>query len=325
MPRFYVVSLAALALAAGGSAALAQSGLGQSLPAVMQGPVEQSREAIDECRDRRLNKELSSYKESAQCSDPKIFAAWRDAHYPHMDLITEWLNAREAASAQVDQHQLTPQQFEQEMDQLTLRLTAEEQRRRAGLLATPDGQLQLQLPPGTQVIGVVTPPGQDKLTAKKSAAARDRAAASMALAFAQPTDPSASASVGTMGLLAGLDGAGGAGGVGGPFVPVSANSREARAALARQQAAAAPGEGSSGLYAHLASERSEAEARAIYRSLQAQYSTVLGDRDAVIRRVDDTGQGSFYRVEVGPLTSSDADRLCGNIKAGGGLCVPRYE
>ncbi len=324
MPRLHIVSLAVLGLAASGCAALAQNNVEQSLPAVMQGPVERSRAAIEECRERRLDKELASYQASAQCSNLKIFAAWQEARYPHMDLITEWLNAREAASEKVDQHQLTPQQFEQEMDQLTVRLTAEEERRRTGLLATADNQLVLQLPPPGQVVGVVTPAGQDKLTAKKSAAARERAAAIAPLAFAQPTDPSAPASVATIGSLADLDGAA-AGGVGGPFVPVSANSRAARAALARAQAAAAPGEGSNGFYAQLASERSEADARVIYRSLQAQYSTVLAGRDAVIRLVDDGNQGSYYRVEVGPLTSGEADQLCGNIKAGGGQCVPRYE
>ncbi len=90
----------------------------------MQDAVDQSRQAINDCRDKRQRGELPSYKASAQCSNPRIFAAWQAAQYPHMDLITQWLNAREAASDRVDQHQLSPDQFEQQMDDVTVRLTA---------------------------------------------------------------------------------------------------------------------------------------------------------------------------------------------------------
>ena len=152
----------------------------------MQQAVEQSRQAINDCRERRLHGELPSYKASAQCSNPKIFAAWQAAHYPHMDLIVQWLNAREAASDQVDQHQLSPDQFEAQMGTLTVRLTAEEQRRRNGVIGGNDAEMQLQLPPTGQVVGVATPPGQEKLTEKKSAAARQRAAASWQSAAAPP-------------------------------------------------------------------------------------------------------------------------------------------
>jgi hypothetical protein len=298
-----------------GSAAFAQ--VSGDLSPAMQQAVEQSRAAINDCRDRRLHGELQSYKASAQCSNPKIFAAWQAAHYPHMDLITQWLNAREAASEQVDQHQLSPDQFEAQMDTLTVRLTAEEQRRRNGVVGGGDADMQIQLPPTGQVVGVATPPGQEKQTEKKSAAARQRAAAS----WQSAAPPSG---IGALTALASLDGesahsTGAA--MGGPFVPVNPNSPAARAAMA----AAAPGEGSDGLYAHLASQRSENEARLAYRSLEGQYKSTLGARDAVIRRVDVPAQGTFYRVEVGPLSSSEADALCNDIKSGGGQCVPRYE
>ena len=74
-------------------------------------------EAINDCRDKRQRGELPSYKASAQCSNPRIFAAWQAACSTRiMDLITQWLNARRAASDRVDQHQLSPDQFEQQMD-----------------------------------------------------------------------------------------------------------------------------------------------------------------------------------------------------------------
>ena len=322
MPRLHVVSLVALGLTASLCGALAQDAAEQRVPSIMQAPLEKSRAAIAECRERRLRNELATYKQSAECSSPKIFAAWRDANYPHMDLITMWLNARKSASEKVDQKIITLQEFERQMDELTIRLTAEEQRRRAGLINSADNQLQLQLPPSARVVGVVTPPGQEKLAAKKSAAARARAAANN-----QYVDLPSGTGVQSVGALSMLDSTNPTApeGVGGPFVPVPANSPAARAAQARAAAAAAPGEGSSGLYAHLSSQRSEAEARVAFRTLQGQYPTILGGSDAVISRADDASQGTYYRVEVGPLTAGQADQLCGNIKAAGGQCVPRYE
>jgi hypothetical protein len=102
---------------------------------------------------------------------------------------------------------------------------------------------------------------------------------------------------------------------------VDPNSPAARAAMA----AAAPGEGSSGLYAQLAAQRSEAEARVTFRGLQSQFPSILGARNAVIRRADVANQGTFYRVEVGPLSSGQADELCGNLKAAGAQCIARFE
>ena len=339
MSRALHVSVFVLGLVVCSYAALAQDGSPTDFPAalpapaastapgmpavspVMQSAVEKSRIAIEQCRERRLRKELKSYLESAQCSDPKIFAAWQEANYPHMDLVTAWLNAREEASQKVDQHLITPKQFDEQMDALTARLTAEEKRRRSGLLSVAGTDLQLQLPPPAQVVGVATPPGQEKLQAKKSAAARERAAAS---ASDRASD---TGSVGSLAAVSSLDSRTpkAQAGIGGPFVPVNPNSPAARAALARAAAAAAPGEGSSGLYAQLASQRSEAEARLVFRALQAQYSTVLGGRNAVIRRADDASQGTYYRVEIGPLTAGQANELCDGLKAAGAQCVPRYE
>ena len=87
---------------------------------------------------------------------------------------------------------------------------------------------------------------------------------------------------------------------------------------------AAPVSGAGGLYAHLASQRSEPEARAAFRVLQSQYPNIPGGRDAVIRRADG-GDGTFFRVEIGPLTAAQADQICGGLKAAGGKCVTQYE
>jgi hypothetical protein len=318
--RFGVVSLVVIGLAAGVCGARSQIADDQAAASVMQTPLEKSRAAIEECRQKRLRGELATYKESAECSSPKIFAAWQEAHYPHMDLIVAWLNAREEASGRVDQKVITPQEFERQMDELTIRLTAEEQRRRAGLARSVDGQLELQLPPASQVVAVVPPAKQDKTASKKTEAAKVRAASN-----SQSPDLTSGQGRPSVSALTTVDGSQTPAGVGGPFVPVNPNSPAARAVMARAAATAAPGEGSNGFYIQLASQRSETDARATYRLFQGQYPSVLGSRDAVIRRVDDSSQGAYYRVEVGPLSSGQADELCNSLKASGRQCVTRYE
>lgn len=299
MLRFYAgLFVVGIAAGVGAADALAQDATPPAMPAVMTAPLERSRAAIAQCRERRLKKEIATYEQSAQCASPLIYAAWLDAGYPHMDLITAWLNAREAGSAKVDQKAITPKEFEQQMAQVTNRLTAEEQRRRSGLVNSLDSTLQLQLPPPTQVVGVAMPAGQEKLAAKKSATAR-------AVAYTQYVDPASGARLQALAPLAALDSQKPAPGLGGPLVAV-------------------PVSGAGGLYAHLASQRSEPEARAAFRMLQSQYPTILGSRDAVIRRAD-SGEGTFFRVEIGPLTAAQADQICGSLKAAGGKCVTQYE
>ena len=63
----------------------------------------------------------------------------------------------------------------------------------------------------------------------------------------------------------------------------------------------------SGAYVvQVSAQRTEAEAQSSYRALQQKYPTVLGGREANIRRVDlgDKG-GIFYRAQVGPFATSE--------------------
>jgi hypothetical protein len=298
MTSHQITSVVALTLLTGGPAAFAQDAPQPRMPSVMQAPLEKSRTAIEQCREKRLRKEISGYAESARCSNPLIFSAWREANYPHMDLITQWLNAREALSEKVDQKLMTPKEFEHQMDELTVRLTAEEQRRRTGLIYSADQSLQLELPPPTQVLGVAPPKSEQKLSATLSSAARGRAAAGVVV------DPSQETSVGSMGTLSPAD------------TPKPSRTTTRPAAL---------GEGSNGLYALLASQQKEVDAHAIYQMLQEKYPDVLGKRNAVIRRADVKGQGTYYRVEVGPLTSAQADQICGSLREAGAQCTQHYE
>jgi hypothetical protein len=72
----------------------------------------------------------------------------------------------------------------------------------------------------------------------------------------------------------------------------------------------------------VSSQRSEADAQASFRSIRSRYSSVLGNREPVIRRADLGSRGIYYRAMVGPFPTRDqAVQLCASLKAAGGDCV----
>jgi hypothetical protein len=126
--------------------------------------------------------------------------------------------------------------------------------------------------------------------------------------------------------------------------PAPTASAQTRAPAAKQQSGAAPmainpqSEPSSrtkvatrspppaaaGSYVvQVSAQRTEAEAQSSYRALQQKYPTVLGSREANVRRVDlgDKG-GVFYRAQVGSFaTSEQATVFCDSLKSAGGQCI----
>lgn len=82
-------------------------------------------------------------------------------------------------------------------------------------------------------------------------------------------------------------------------------------------------DGSPGAYTvQVTSQRSEAEAQAAFRSLQAKFPAQLGNQLGNIRRADLGDKGVYYRVQVGPFASADqASELCSSLKSAGGQCV----
>lgn len=83
---------------------------------------------------------------------------------------------------------------------------------------------------------------------------------------------------------------------------------------------AAPATG--GFVVQLSSQRSESEALASFRSLQAKFPNELGGRQPIIRRADLGSKGVFYRTVVGPFASAhEASQFCAGYKAAGGQCV----
>ena len=97
------------------------------------------------------------------------------------------------------------------------------------------------------------------------------------------------------------------------------------AAVAPQAAAPAPtttNSASSGSFVQVSSQRSEGEAQAAFRSLQAKYPSQLGGRDAAIHKVDLGSKGTYYRAMVGPFANAnEASDLCSSLKAAGAQCL----
>jgi len=115
---------------------------------------------------------------------------------------------------------------------------------------------------------------------------------------------------------------------GGPISlePQADDARITRTAAAPPAARAAPettaNTSSGGFVVQLSSQKTEAEAQASFRSLQAKFPEQLGDRQPIIRRADLGSKGVFYRTMVGPFTSSqEAIQFCNGYKSAGGQCM----
>ncbi len=94
------------------------------------------------------------------------------------------------------------------------------------------------------------------------------------------------------------------------------------ASVAPQSNVPAASASAPGNYVQLSSQRSEAEAQAAFRSLQAKFPTQLGSRTALIHKVELGAKGTYYRAMVGPFANAnEAGELCSSLKAAGGQCL----
>jgi hypothetical protein len=72
----------------------------------------------------------------------------------------------------------------------------------------------------------------------------------------------------------------------------------------------------------VASERSAADAEAVFRSLQAKFPNQLGGREPIVRRTDLGPEGTYYRASIGPFVSMKAAAgVCSSLKAAGETCL----
>ncbi|HEY2532874.1 MAG TPA: SPOR domain-containing protein [Xanthobacteraceae bacterium] len=94
-------------------------------------------------------------------------------------------------------------------------------------------------------------------------------------------------------------------------------SRLASAAESETSAAPAPG-----YDVQVTSQRSEADAKTEFQTLQAKFPSQLGSRNPIIRRADLGAKGVYYRALVGPFASAEeAAGMCSSLKAAGGSCL----
>jgi cell division septation protein DedD len=104
--------------------------------------------------------------------------------------------------------------------------------------------------------------------------------------------------------------------------PAAAPPTRTRTATAPSAPQAAPEGSTSKFVVQLSSQKTESEAQASFRSLQAKFPNELGGRQPIIRRVDLGNKGVFYRTMVGPFASAhEASQFCANYKASGGQCM----
>ncbi len=105
--------------------------------------------------------------------------------------------------------------------------------------------------------------------------------------------------------------------------PAPAPAAPARAAsVAPQAPAAASTGGGAGSYVQVSSQRSEGEAQAAFRSLQAKFPDQLGGRQPYIHKVELGTKGTYFRAMVGPFANAnEAGQLCASLKAAGGQCL----
>ncbi|MDP2297809.1 MAG: SPOR domain-containing protein [Pseudolabrys sp.] len=93
----------------------------------------------------------------------------------------------------------------------------------------------------------------------------------------------------------------------------------------RAMPAAAPAREGPLAYLQLTSQRTEAEAKAVFNSLRVKYAAILGDRQAVIRRADLGDKGIYYRAQIGPVNAAEAAKQCSDLRSVGGQCFVQYN
>lgn len=102
----------------------------------------------------------------------------------------------------------------------------------------------------------------------------------------------------------------------------TAPAKRTAAAVAPVALAPTAASGGGGYAVQVSSQRSEADAQAAFRSLQAKYPGQLGGKQPLIRRADLGAKGIYFRAMVGPFaTGGEAGELCSSLKAAGGSCI----
>jgi hypothetical protein len=91
--------------------------------------LKEAQRAIDECRAKRLSKELVTFAASVQCSNPRLIQSFRAVHYRYMDLIEFLAMKRLEVAEKIDRKELTEDQAQLEYAKLMNEIAAAERQR----------------------------------------------------------------------------------------------------------------------------------------------------------------------------------------------------
>jgi hypothetical protein len=106
-----------------------------------------------------------------------------------------------------------------------------------------------------------------------------------------------------------------------PALPVARETPAPKLAAVPPNTGSAGSGASGGFIVQVSSQRSEADAQASYRALQAKYS-LLKAHQPIIRRADLGQKGVYFRAMVGPFeTGDEAVQFCNGLKQAGGQCI----
>jgi len=78
---------------------------------------------------RHKRSEIKSFKAEVECSNPKVYAAWKTAGDPNLDLLNVLLAAKLVGAEKVDKGQVTVAEYQLQLAELNARITEERRRR----------------------------------------------------------------------------------------------------------------------------------------------------------------------------------------------------
>jgi hypothetical protein len=93
------------------------------------GPSSTAEAAIAECNEKRKRGELKTFKAAVECSNPKVYAAWKEAGDQNLDLLNVLLAARLVGAENVDRGRITESEYQLQLAELNARITEEKRRR----------------------------------------------------------------------------------------------------------------------------------------------------------------------------------------------------
>jgi hypothetical protein len=82
-----------------------------------------------ECGDKHKRGEIKTFKAEVECSSPKVYAAWKDAGNPNLDLLNVLLAEKLVGAEKVDKGKITLAEYQLQLAELNTRITEEERRR----------------------------------------------------------------------------------------------------------------------------------------------------------------------------------------------------